>query len=185
MGCANQVTLRYRRRRLNCRRCGIRSERIGFADAKARVTGRLRQQIGLDCQSMPVSHAAVRHGVSWGKARRAEYAFLKEWVSQRCQRRPRYLGADEIQPGKGQPYWTLLSDLVHGEVIGLSRDRTEESLSGLLKEELDNRQRASVQVAARFRCEAADKTCHLFGKLSLHPQRKADKTWFCRLDVPG
>lgn len=76
---AHRVKLRYRLRRLNCRRCGIRTERIGFADAKARVTRRLRQQIGLDCQSMPVSHAAVRHGVSWGKAHRAEYAFLKEW----------------------------------------------------------------------------------------------------------
>ena len=76
---AHRVKLRYRLRRLNCRRCGIRTERIGFAEPKARVTRRLRQQIGLDCQSMPVSHAAVRHGVSWGKARRAEYAFLKEW----------------------------------------------------------------------------------------------------------
>lgn len=76
----NRVTLRYRLRRLLCRQCGIRTERVGFADPKARVTRRLRQQIGLDCQSMPVSHAAVRHGVSWGKARRAEYAFLKEWV---------------------------------------------------------------------------------------------------------
>lgn len=59
--------------------------------------------------------------------------------------RPRYLGADEIQRGKGQHYWTVLSDLVHGEVIGLARDRTQESLSGLLKQELDNRQRAAVK----------------------------------------
>src|SRR5262249_46683303 len=50
----NRVTLRYRLRRLNCRRSGIRTERINFADPKARVTRRLRQQIGLDCQSMPV-----------------------------------------------------------------------------------------------------------------------------------
>src|SRR6266702_3129742 len=64
--------------------------------------------------------------------------------SNRPKRRPRYLGADEIQRGKGQQYWTVLSDLVHGEIIGLSRDRTQESLSGLLKQELDNRQRASV-----------------------------------------
>jgi Transposase/Helix-turn-helix domain of transposase family ISL3 len=40
-----------------------------FADRKARVTRRLRQQIGLDCPSMPTSHAAVRHGVSWSKAK--------------------------------------------------------------------------------------------------------------------
>jgi transposase len=55
------------------------------------------------------------------------------------------LGADEIQRGKGQKYWTVLSDLVHGEVIGLARERGEESLSTLLRECLDNRQRASVE----------------------------------------
>jgi transposase len=52
--------------------CGIRTERVAFADPKARITKRLRQVIGLDCQSMATSHAAVRHGVSWSKARRAE-----------------------------------------------------------------------------------------------------------------
>src|SRR5438128_4034614 len=36
----NRVTLRYRLRRLQCGRCGIRSERISFADPKARVTRR-------------------------------------------------------------------------------------------------------------------------------------------------
>ena len=141
----HRVSLRYRQRRLDCRRCGIRTEHVGFADSKARVTRRLRQQIGLDCQSMPVSHAAVRHGISWGKARRAEYAFLKEWDGKRPKRRPRYLGADEIQRGKGQQFWTVLSDLVHSEVIGLARDRTQDSLSSLLNQHLDNRQRAAVQ----------------------------------------
>src|SRR5205809_6456725 len=65
--------------------------------------------------------------------------------SGRPKRRPRYLGADEIQRGKGQKYWTVLSDLVHGEIIGLARDRTQESLSGLLRQQLDNRQRAAVE----------------------------------------
>ncbi len=73
------VTLVYAQRRLLCRRCGIRTERLEFADSHARVTRRFRQQIGIDCQSMPTSHAAVRHGVSWGKARRAEQAFLADW----------------------------------------------------------------------------------------------------------
>jgi transposase len=57
---AHHVTLVYRQRRVICRQCGIRTERIEFADPKARVTRRLRQQIGVDCQSMPTSHAAVR-----------------------------------------------------------------------------------------------------------------------------
>ena len=56
---AHPVTLVYRQRRVICRRCGIRTERVEFADPKARVTRRLRQQIGVDCQSMPTSHVAV------------------------------------------------------------------------------------------------------------------------------
>jgi transposase len=64
---AHHVTLVYQQRRLLCRHWGVRAEHIDFANPKARVTRRLRQQIGVDCQSMPTSHAAMRHGVSWAK----------------------------------------------------------------------------------------------------------------------
>lgn len=139
------VTLRYHVRRVRCRTCGIRSERISFADSHARLTRRLRQRIGLDCQSMPTSHAAVRHAVSWGTARRAERAFLDAWDRTRPGRRPRHLGADEIQRGKGHQFWTVLSDLVRGEVLGLAHDRSEESLRTLLTARLDARQRVAVE----------------------------------------
>jgi transposase len=139
------VTLRYRLRRLWCRACGIRTERVGFADPHARLTRRFRQRIGLDCQSMPTSHAAVRHAVSWGAARRAERAFLEAWDRARPKRRPRHLGVDEIQRGKGQQFWTVLSDLVRGEVIGLQQDRSENSLRTLLNDRVDARQRAAVE----------------------------------------
>jgi transposase len=142
---AHAVTLVYRQRRVDCRHCGIRTERIDFAAPTARVTRRLRQQIGLDCQSMPTSHAAVRHGVSWGKARRAEKAFLAEWDRTRGKHRPRHLGVDEIQRGKGQHFWTVLSDLVRGALIGLQKDRSEDSLRTLLHDRLDARQRAAVE----------------------------------------
>lgn len=141
---AHHVTLVYRQRRIICRACGIRTERVEFADPKARVTRRLRQQIGVDCQSMPTSHAAVRHGVSWGTARRAEKAFLAEWDRTRVKRRPRHIGLDEIQRGKGQRFWTVLSDVVHGEVMGLRQDRSEATATALLTEDLTARQRAAI-----------------------------------------
>jgi transposase len=104
----------------------------------------LRQQIGVDCQSMPTSHAAVRHDVSWGKARRAEKAFLAEWDHTRVKRRPRHVGLDEIQRGKGQRFWTVLSDIVHGEVIGLRQDRSEATATALLTQDLSARQRGAM-----------------------------------------
>jgi transposase len=142
---AHPVTVVYTQRRVRCRRCGIRTERVEFADPKARVTRRLQQLIGIDCQSMPTSHAAVRHGVSWGAARRAEFAFLRRWDQQRPKRRPRYLGLDEIQRGKGHQFWTVLSDIVHGEVIGLQQDRSEASATALLTEVLTPQQRGRVR----------------------------------------
>src|SRR5438874_6458097 len=141
---AHHVTLVYPQRRVICRHCGIRTERVEFADPKGRVTRRLRQLIGVDCQSMPTSHAAVRHGVSWGKARRAEKAFLAEWDRTRPRRQPRHIGLDEIQRGKGQRFWTVLSDVVHGEVIGLRQDRSEATATALLTEDLTSRQRGAL-----------------------------------------
>jgi len=104
----------------------------------------LLQQIGVDCQSMPTSHAAIRHGVSWGKAVDAEHAFLRDWDGQRPRRRPQVSRRRRDSPRQAQKFYTVLSDLVHGEVIGLAKDRTEASLAGLLITCLDARQRAAV-----------------------------------------
>ena len=85
------VTLRYPLRRLWCRQCGIRTERVGFADPHARLPRRFRQRIGLDCQSMPTSHAALRHAVSWGTARRANCPCGPPKQGLRSQREPNHL----------------------------------------------------------------------------------------------
>jgi len=54
------------------------------------------------------------------------------------------IGLDEIQRGKGQRFWTVLSDVVHSEVMGLRQDRTEAAATALLTEELTGRQRAAI-----------------------------------------
>ena len=153
---AHPVTLVYAQRRVRCRRCGIRTERIEFVDPKARMTRRLRQQIGLDCQSMPTSHAAVRHGVSWSKTRRAETAFLAEWDRSRLRYRPRYLGADEIHRGKGQQFWAVLSDLIRGEVIGLAKDlKRPVSTVNARQRRPDARDRQGAPTASCWGCETS------------------------------
>ena len=68
-----------------------------------------------------------------------------EWDETRPRRRPRHLGVDEIHRGKAQKFYTVRSDLVHGEVLGLAPDRTEGSLTRLLTMCLDARQRAAVE----------------------------------------
>ena len=58
---SHPVTLIYAQRRVRCRQCGIRTEAIAFADAKARVTRRLRQQIGLAGQRVAIRVPRIRH----------------------------------------------------------------------------------------------------------------------------
>ena len=62
----------------------------------------------------------------------------------RPRKQPRHIGLDEIQRGKGQRFWTVLSDVVHGEVIGLRQDRTEAAATAPLIEDLTARQRAAI-----------------------------------------
>jgi transposase len=138
---AHPVTLVYRQRRVNCRHCGIRIERVEFADAKARVTRRLRQQIGVDCQSMPTSHAAVRHGVSWGKARRAEQTFLADWDRGRIKRQPRHMKSSGV---RASDFGRCCPMSGTGEVMDLRQDRSEATAMALLTEGLTARQRGAI-----------------------------------------
>jgi len=59
-------------------------------------------------------------------------------------RQPRHLGLDEIQRGKGQRFWTVLSDVVHGAVIGMRQDRSEATATALMTEDLTGRQRGAI-----------------------------------------
>jgi hypothetical protein len=68
--------------------------------------------------------------VSWEAARRAERAFLEAWDRTRPKRRPRHLGVDEIQRGKGQHFWTVLSDLARIQPV--LEQRTETVLAPVL-----------------------------------------------------
>jgi transposase len=139
------VTLAYEQRRICCRTCGIGTERVAFADPSARITRRFRQVIGLNCQSMATSRAfvpTVSVGVRRGAPRNVFARMGRDEM--RPRRRPRHLGADEIHRGRAQKFHAVLSDLIHGEVLGLARDRTEASLTGWLTTCLDARQRAAV-----------------------------------------
>jgi transposase len=68
---SHPVTVAYAQWRVRCRHCGIRTERIEFADPKARVTRRLRQHIGVDCSV----DADVACG---GPSRRELYCMIAE-----------------------------------------------------------------------------------------------------------
>lgn len=70
------VTLRYPLRRLWCRHCGIRTERVGFADPHARLTRRFRQRTIFDKFHVlqHASAALMKSGAKSSFARAPSYA---------------------------------------------------------------------------------------------------------------
>jgi hypothetical protein len=96
---------------------------------------------------MAPCHAAGAPRRRLGGARRSEHLFRRDCNGHPLRRRPRSLGADQIHCGITPLFCAGLSDLVHGEVIGLAKNPTEESVVGLLATSLDSRQRAAVDAA--------------------------------------
>lgn len=119
---------------------GIRTEQVAFADGHAHhpsaapghwpglpidvhVTRPSSARLQLD--QSPSSGEGVPHGLGADAAETA--------------------AAASVYRGKKHQFATVLSDLKHGEVIGLAKNRSEASLAGLLRTCLDPRQRAAVQ----------------------------------------
>ena len=58
--------------RLQCSRCGVRTERIPWQTGKARYTARLEAAVAQDCAHAPVSRMAVKWGLPAATVRRLD-----------------------------------------------------------------------------------------------------------------
>jgi transposase len=114
------VYLRVNRRRVDCPRCGIRSERFPFVDGRSRFTRRFERMVFEDSMQQTIAAAAKKHSISWHQAARMEYAMLERYDRYRGPLRAiRWLGVDEICFGRMNNLYTIVSDLEKGAVIGV------------------------------------------------------------------
>jgi len=108
------------KRRVICPRCGIRSERLPFADGRSNFCKRFEITVFADCRSEPVAQIARRHEISWDQAALIERKYLEAWNRWRGPLRAvEWLGVDEICFGNYSRMYTIVSDLKNGSVIGL------------------------------------------------------------------
>ena len=129
-----KVFLRVDRRRVNCPRCGIRSERFSFVDGRSRFTRRFERMVFDDSMQQTIAAAAQKHAVSWHQAARIEYALLERYDQYRgplCG--IRWLGVDEICFGRMNNMFTIVSDLEKGAVIGIIDGHQTLSLDSFFK----------------------------------------------------
>lgn len=131
---AHPVVLEYAPVRVRCDRCNATPvELVAWADAHQRQSRRLQQHVALQCASMPTSHVAAMHGLSWATVHRAEHDALARWSATRQRMPLRHVGVDEKWLGRrhklAHKFVTIVSDLETGEPLWIGKGRAESTLA--------------------------------------------------------
>ncbi len=129
--------------RVDCPRCGVKTERIGFLEGKHPYTLRFAAAVARDCEDAPISCVAAKLGLSAQTVRRIDKRSLEAWSRGRARRPLRWMGVDEIFWKKGGCL-TVVSDLEAGEPIWAAPDRKKETLDRFFAEKLPPRRRRAV-----------------------------------------
>ena len=142
----SRLILRYRTRRVDCPRCGVRVEAVPWAEPWARVTRALSNAVAGLARELSWQGTARQYGLNWktvaGIVKRAVRYGLKN------RKRPpvHVIGIDEVSRRKGQVYLTVVYDLQRRVLLWVGEDRTEEAVKKFFTEEMGRRRCATLQV---------------------------------------
>jgi transposase len=124
------LVLAYTPRRVVCPDCGVRVERVPWADRWARVTKTLSRAVADLARRADLSTVAHQFGIGW-KTVAAVIRRVVAWGLSRRRRKPlRVIGVDEVSRKKGHKYLTLVYDLERGQLVWIGKERTKQTLEG-------------------------------------------------------
>ena len=122
------VELRYAPARVWCRRCGLRVERVPWADPWQRVTHALARAIATLARGLDWKSVAAHFRLNW-KTVAAVVEGTVLWGLEHRRWHPLHvLGIDEVSRRKGQQYLTIVYDLDRRRVVWVGRDRTTDTM---------------------------------------------------------
>lgn len=124
-----RITLCLEKRRVCCHNCGVRAERISFADQRSKNTRRFEIAVFKDCADDTIRKVAQRHNLSWDSTAYIENKYLNYWHSNYTQvNNVKWLGVDEMCLGRKDNVVTVISNLETGSIIGLTEGNSMFSL---------------------------------------------------------
>ena len=130
------TVVRFRRYRVSCLDCGIRTEALDFVDLRGpRVTKPLPGLAYELCKVMTHKAVGILQGLHRGTVREIDKAMMEKVQSEKSLEGITVLGFDEIAVGKGQTYWTMISALEGPRgpgLLNIVEGRKEKSLLPLL-----------------------------------------------------
>jgi transposase len=118
------LKLRYRPRRVECPRCGLRVEDFPWAEPWARVTTALSHAVAVLARELSWQGTARQYGLNW----KSVATIVKRAVDYGLRHRARppvpIIGIDEVSRRKGQVYLTVVYDLRRRVLLWVGEDRT-------------------------------------------------------------
>jgi transposase len=129
--------------RLYCRNCGeVFSQPFDSFHSHQHQTHRFRELIYQECEGVTIQRVSQKYHMPYTTVERMYYSVAKEKLKQQSKERCRQaaieqevtvLGIDEIAIRKGHTYATVLTDLIHGGVVGMSKNRDVSSVQTYLQ----------------------------------------------------
>lgn len=131
------TVLRFRRYRVECPDCGIRTEALDWVDVRGpRVTQALAHLVSQLCKVMTNQAVGLFQALHHGTVKEIDKKAMAKVQADRSLDGITVMGMDEIAVGKGHTYWTMISALEGPrgpELLGVVEGRREKPLKKFWK----------------------------------------------------
>src|SRR5579864_3134605 len=118
LGCGDrEVYLNFEIRRVVCKICGVKNEKLAFLSANTKYTLRFAMQIGGLCRAMSIQDVARRMHLDWHTVKELDKIYMGEQLTRAGHPAPRVIGIDEISIKKRHVYRIVVSDLEAKQAI--------------------------------------------------------------------
>jgi transposase len=98
-------------RRVKCKACGVKNEKLAFLSANTKYTLRFATQIGGLCRAMTIRDVARRMRLDWHAVKELDKIYMREQIVRAGHPTPRVIGIDEVSIKKRHIYRIVVSDL--------------------------------------------------------------------------
>lgn len=116
-------------RRVKCKACGVKNEKLAFLSENTKYSLRFAMQIGGLCRAMTIQDVERRMNLNWHTVKELDKIYMREQLKRVGPPKPMVIGIDEISIKKRHIYRIVVSDLDQKRAIWFGGNgRSEEDM---------------------------------------------------------